>query len=123
MEDEAIRFKYEPGPLQQKSFDFAVRTVAAFQHLKKKGVEASLLRQLLRSGTSIGANVEEALGAISKKEFVAKVQISYKEARETDYWIRLLIKSGYIPEKVGTSLLEDVRELRRLLGAAIRNNK
>jgi len=76
-----------------------------------------LSKQLLRSGTSIGANVEEAIGGQSEKDFFSKISISYKEARETHYWIRLLKDSGYIPEKQSISLLQDCEELQKIIGA------
>ncbi len=76
--------------VQEKSFAFAVRIITASRHLQVECGEPVLSRQLLRSGTSIGANIEEAIAAQSKKDFLAKMSISMKEARETFYWLRLL---------------------------------
>ena len=73
-----------------KSYLFSVRVVRMFQYLVKNGVERALIVQVLRSGTAIGANLEEAMGASSVKDFINKLSISYKEARETHYWLRLL---------------------------------
>ena len=76
--------------MQEKSYAFAVRTVWMYQHLSQEKREFVLSKQVLRSGTSIGANVEEAIGGASKTDFAAKMNIAYKEACETDYWLRLL---------------------------------
>ncbi len=76
--------------IQIKSYDFAVRIVKLYKHLSQEKKEFVLSKQLLRSGTSIGANVEEAIGGQSRKDFFAKLTIAYKEARESHYWIRLL---------------------------------
>jgi len=82
----------------EKSFDFAVRIVKLNQYLVEQKKEFNLSKQIIRSGTSIGANVEESIGGISKKDFTAKMSISYKEARETRYWLRLLKATVYIDE-------------------------
>lgn len=73
-----------------KSYNFALRIVKLYMHLRGEKVERELLIQLLKSGTSIGANVEEAVGAQSKSDFIHKTGIAYKESRETSYWLRLL---------------------------------
>ena len=103
--------------LQEKSYAFALRIIKAYQYLCAEKKEFVLSKQLLRAGTSIGANVEEAIGGQSDKDFFAKISISYKEARETHYWIRLLQDSGYIPAKQTDSLLNDCEELRKIIGA------
>ncbi|MCB0479761.1 MAG: four helix bundle protein, partial [Crocinitomicaceae bacterium] len=82
--------------IQQKSFAFAIRTVNAYKYLQSEKKEFVLSKQLLRSGTSIGANIEEATGGQSKKDFIAKMSIAYKEARETKYWIKLLAATEYL---------------------------
>lgn len=71
----------------------------------------------MRSGTSIGANIEEAIGGQSRKDFFAKLTISYKEARETKYWIRLLRDTGYLEEDISEDLLKDIEELLRIIGS------
>ncbi len=76
--------------IQTKSYNFAVRIIKLYKHLSQEKKEFVLSKQLLRSGTSIGANIEEAIGGQSRKDFFAKLTIAYKEARESHYWIRLL---------------------------------
>lgn len=103
--------------LQDKSYDFALRVIKTYQYLCSERKEFVLSKQLLRSGTSIGANVEEAIGGQSGKDFFAKISISYKEARETHYWIRLLRDSGYFSEGQVVSLLKDCDELLKIIGS------
>ena len=110
--------KYEinakPNPGLEKSFDFALRIVKLYQHLSGKKKEFVLSKQILRSGTSIGANFEEAHGAQSDLDFQAKISIAYKEARETSYWLRLLKASNYITEKQFNSIYPDCEELIKI---------
>ncbi|SHF55348.1 four helix bundle protein [Tenacibaculum mesophilum] len=82
--------------IQEKSYDFAVRVVNLYKHLSQEKKVFVLSKQLLRSGTSIGANIEEAIGGQSRKDFYAKLTITYKEARETHYWIRLLKDTSFL---------------------------
>ena len=84
--------------IQQKSFRFAVRIINLYKYLTNDKKEFVLSKQLLRSGTSIGANIEESIGGQSEKDFLAKLNISYKEARETIYWLKLLKETEYISE-------------------------
>lgn len=84
----------ENNIIQVKSFDFALRTLKRNKVLINNKVDYSISRQIFKSGTSIGANVEEALGAQSSKDFLSKISIDYKEARETHYWLKLSIASG-----------------------------
>jgi len=93
--------------IQQKSYSFALRIIKLYSYLTENKKEYVLSKQILRSGTSIGANVEEALGAQSKSDFIAKLSIAYKEARETSYWIRLL--------KEFNSIMADIKELLRII--------
>lgn len=88
-----------------------------YQFLKDKKQEFVLGKQILKSGTSIGANVEEAIGAQSDKDFFAKMSIAYKEARETHYWIRLLSDSGIIKTNGKDSLISDCEELLKIIGS------
>ena len=74
-------------------------------------------KQLLRSGTSVGANIEEAIGAQSDRDFFSKITIAYKEIRETVYWIKLLLHSNYLDEKEGTELLQNADEIARIIGS------
>ncbi|MEO8769858.1 MAG: four helix bundle protein [Ferruginibacter sp.] len=107
----------------EKSYAFSLRIVKLFAHLKKQKVERSLLTQLLRSGTSIGANIEEAVGAQSQSDFIHKLSIAYKEARETSYWLRLLKDAGIIEKKLCESFLNDSEELKKILSAILITSK
>jgi len=112
--------------VQIKSYAFAVRVVKACQYLNNEKKEFILSKQLLRSGTSIGANIEEAIGGQSEKDFFAKLTIAYKEARESHYWIRLLKDTSYLNEDESNSLLTDVEELLKINGSiqkTIRENR
>ena len=103
--------------ISKKSFDFAVRTVNLYKHLTAEKKEFVLSKQLLRSGTSIGANVSEAERGQTKPDFYAKLSIALKEANETCYWIRLLHATDYLDDKEFTSLFADVNELNSILVA------
>jgi four helix bundle protein len=105
--------------LLEKTFAFSVRTVKAYKFLVEQKKEFVMSKQLLRCGTSIGANAEEAVGGQSRPDFLSKLSIAYKEARETHYWIRLLIATGYLDEKQGASLMNDVEELLKIIGKII----
>jgi len=107
--------------IQQKSFDFALKIIKLYQVHRKKG-ESILARQILRSGTSIGANVEEALAAQTRKEFHSKMTIAFKECRETRYWLRLLKTSGIVPYDYA-ECLKDVEELNRILSSITKSTK
>ena len=102
--------------LLDKSFAFAVRTVKAYKFLVEEKKEFILSKQFLRSGTSIGANAEEAVGGQSRPDFISKLSIAYKEARETKYWIRLLQETEYFEQPQAESLLNDVEELLKIIG-------
>jgi four helix bundle protein len=103
--------------IKEKSYAFALRVVKLYQYLVEEKKEYVLGKQVLRSGTSIGANVEEGTGAQTHKDFLSKITVAYKEARETHYWIRLLKDSGYIEQKLSDSLLSDCDELMKILGS------
>ena len=103
--------------IQIKSYAFAVRIVKVYKYLCEDKKEFVLSKQLLRCGTSIGANVEEAIGGQTGKDFYSKLTISYKEARETHYWIRLLKDTNYLLQEEANSLLKDTDELLRIIGA------
>ncbi len=100
-----------------KSKAFAVRVVRLYQYVSKEKQEFVLSKQLLRSGTSIGANVAEALCAVSKKDFLSKMHISFKECVETQYWLELMVETGYLEEKEFQSICNDCIELRKLLSS------
>ena len=100
--------------LLEKTLDFAVRIVKLSNYLSKEKHESIISKQIIRSGTSIGANANEAIYGVSKADFVSKLQISLKETAETEYWIRLLIKTDYLTEQEGTSLLNDCLEIKKI---------
>ena len=104
----------------EKSFDFAVRIVNLYKYLSGEKREYVLSKQLLRSGTSIGANVSEAQRGQSKADFLAKMYIALKEANETHYWIKLLYKTEYISKSQYESINADVNDLIGLLTAICR---
>ncbi len=109
--------------VQRKSFDFAVKAIKLSYSIQEKRNEYDLSRQLIRCSSSIGANLEEAMGGYSDKDFLHKVTISYKEARETDFWIRLMEKVGLISHDEKAELQKDIKEILRLLGAIRRTMK
>jgi len=109
--------------LQRKSFAFAVRIYKLSKYLIDVKKEAILSKQLLRSGTSIGANIEEAAGGQTDKDFFAKINISYKEARETLYWLKLIKECELIDQTQADSIIPDCDELLKLLGSAIKTMK
>ncbi len=116
-------FVSRENPIRTKSFDFAVRIVNLRKTLYKEREEYIMSKQLLRSGTSIGANIEEGIAAFSKKEFIVKLQISYKEAFETFYWIKLLFKTDFINESEYKSLEKDIEEIIKLLTSILKTSK
>lgn len=101
--------------IETKSFDFAVRTVNLYKHLTTEKKEYVLSKQMLRSGTSIGANVAEAERGQSMADFSAKMNIALKEANETHYWLRLLYKTNYLTDKEFESVESDVKEIIAIL--------
>ncbi|WP_458629306.1 four helix bundle protein [Winogradskyella sp. PC D3.3] len=108
-----------------KSYAFAVKIVKLYKYLCEEKKEYTLSKQLLRSGTSIGANIEESQGGQSRKDFFAKLTISYKEARETKYWLRLLTDTNYLEREKSETLINDCEELLRIIGSiqkTIRNS-
>lgn len=103
-----------------KSYSFALKIIQLNIYLNKEVKEYVLSKQLLRSGTSIGANFEEAIGGISGKDFRAKMSIAYKEARETHYWLRLLIDSKLISEERGKPIKDDCEEIRKIMTSLLK---
>lgn len=109
--------------VERKSFLFAVRIVKLSRHLNTNKKEYVLSRQLLRAGTSIGANIAEAEQAQSRADFISKMNIALKEAAETSYWLRLLQASEYLSETEFSSIHRDCRELEKMLTAIVRTAK
>ena len=109
--------------IRNKSYAFALRIIELHAFLVKERREFVLARQLMKSGTSIGANVEEAIGGQTERDFLAKMSIAYKEARETHYWLRLLRDSKLILPEIASSLIADCDELLKLSGSIIKTLK
>jgi len=109
--------------LKTKSYNFALRIVRFFQFLRKEKKEYVLSKQILKSGTAIGALIREAEFGQSRADFVNKMHISLKEANETDYWLNILRDTGYINDKMFQSLDDDCQELIRLLVATVKTAK
>jgi four helix bundle protein len=104
-----------------KAYKFAIKIVKNYKYLISEKKEFVLSKQLLKSGTSIGANIAEALGAISKDEFSAKMSISYKECLETKYWLNLLKDTGYIENLVHKELFNDNEEIAKILFSILKS--
>ncbi|AZB20884.1 four helix bundle protein [Kaistella haifensis] len=117
------KFEEKDNIIRSKSFDFSVRIVNLYKVLYYERNEKILSKQLLRSGTSIGANIEEGIAAFSKKEFIFKLQISYKEANESFYWIKLLHRTDYINDVEFESLKLNIEEIIKLLISIIKTAK
>lgn len=113
----------EDNVIVDKAFKFGLRIVKLFLYLRERKVERALCVQLLNSGTSVGANVEEATGGSSKKDFVHKLEIAFREARETRYWLRLLRESKLLEIKIADSLIIDCEEILKILTAILNSSK
>ena len=109
--------------VENKSFAFAVRIVNLCKHLHYTKREYTLSKQLMRSGTSIGANIAEAEQGQSRADFIAKMNIALKEAAETNYWLRLLQATNYLTKAEFTSIYSDCRELEKMLTAIVKTAK
>ncbi len=109
--------------LIDKSIAFASRIIKLHQYLIKTKKETIISKQIVHSGTSIGANINEANYGQSKADFISKMHIALKETAETEYWIKLLTMSEYITEDMGSSLLSDCLEIKRMLIASINTAK
>mgnify|MGYP000297356444 CR=1 FL=1 len=105
-----------------KSFQFALNIISVYKKLKSEK-EFEISKQLLRSGTSVGANIEEAQGAQSRKDFIHKLSISYKEIRESIYWIRLLTESQILNKQEHQELLNEAIEIEKILSAILISSK
>ncbi len=105
------------NPVREKSYAFSLSIMKVYRHLREEKKEFVLSKQVVRSGTSIGANVEEAIGGQSTKDFISKMSIAYKEARETHYWLRLLRDSGILTPAQINPVVADCEELLKLSGS------
>ena len=109
--------------VQEKSFRFAVRIVNLCRYLQTERKEYVLSKQLLRSGTSIGANIAESQQAQSRADFTSKLNIALKEAYETNYWLRLMSETQYLNTQEFESIIADCKELEKLLIAIVKTTK
>ena len=109
--------------IETKSFLFAVRIAKLCRYLQEEKKEYILSKQLLRSGTSIGANIAESQQAQSRADFISKLSIALKEAVETNYWLRLLHASDYLTDSAFSSMITDCRELEKLLTSIIKTSR
>ncbi len=105
-----------------KAFEFAIDIVETYKELRSKG-ENVLSIQLLKSGTSIGANIKESVHGQSKKDFLSKINIALKEASETEYWLELLLETKYLNRKNHLTLLSKCKELNKLLSSIVKSTK
>ena len=106
-----------------KAYNFAIRIVKAYQYLCEEKKEYVLSKQMLRSGTSIGANIAEANGAISEADFSSKFSIAYKECLETKYWLSLLKDTDYVSEKSFESMHADADEIAKILFSILKKTR
>jgi four helix bundle protein len=114
----------EPQPILERTFDFAVRIVKLCVYLDgKRGTPRALGPQILRAGTSVGANVEEAQGAQSKADFISKMSIALKEARETHFRLRVLSTSSVVPQDQISPFIQEADEIQRVIGAIVVSSK
>ena len=109
--------------IQDKSFRFAIRIVNLCRYIQNEHNEFILTKQLLKSGTSIGANVSESQQAQSRSDFISKLNISLKEAYETNYWLRLLHETNFLTSEEFQSIIADCNELERLLISIVKTTK
>ena len=109
--------------LKETSFSFAIRIVKLYQFLRKDHNDDVLSKQILRSGTTIGASIRESIKAASKRDFIYKLTISLKEADETSYWLELLYRTSFLDEKIYLSLTNDCNEIIKLLTSSLKTAK
>lgn len=123
MKIQNYKLKIMDNVIEEKSFCFAVRIVKLNQYLRTKKKEHVLSKQLLRCGTSIGANIAESQHAQSKADFISKLEISLKETSETKYWLRLMNETGYLSDSEFESIFSDCVELEKILVSIIKTTK
>jgi len=114
---------YKESILSEKSLDFAAKTVKFCIYVNKETHENIMTKQLIRSSTSIGANISEANYGISRADFISKMQIAMKEAAESEYWLKLLYKADYVEEIEVIDLINDCKEIERILIATLKTAK
>jgi four helix bundle protein len=106
-----------------RTYAFSLRVVKMCQTIGRNSIGNIFLKQVLRSGTSVGANVEEAQGGHSKKDFIAKIQIAYKEARETHYWLRLMRDSAIVPPEKMDEIIQECEQIAKVLASILFSTK
>ncbi|NKI25281.1 four helix bundle protein [Arenibacter sp. 6A1] len=111
------------NPLSDKSYAFALKVIDLYKDIVKTEKEFVLSKQLLKAGTSIGANIAEANGAISKPDFSSKISIAYKESLETKYWLKLLRDSHFIPVNTADKLISDADELSKIMFSILKTTR
>ena len=123
MQNAELESTVKNNVILEKSIKFAIRIVKLYQFLQNDKNEYTMSKQLLKCGTSIGANINEAINGQSRKDFLAKMYISFKEATETEYWITLLASTDYLNETQYDSILKDCVEIKKILTTIIRTTK
>ena len=118
-----MEYSEKENIILNKTYNYAIRIVKLYQYLCHEKKEFELSKQILRSGTSIGANLEESVGGLSRKDFLAKIGVSYREARETRFWLRLLKDTNYISAEQSENMLEDLEEIIRIITAIQKTTK
>ena len=118
-----MRSDYKNNAVAEKSKRFAIKCILLYKELTETGREYIVSRQFVRSGTSIGANVREALRAQSKADFIAKLHIAMKEASETEYWLELLEETGYIADSDADTMLDECAQLISILHSIIKSTR
>ena len=113
----------ERGTVRDKSMKFAVRIVRLSKYLNEQKHEYVIAKQVLRSGTSIGANIAEAQQGVTRKSFAAKMSIALSEAAETEYWLELLMRTEYLTKDEYESIVEDCKELERMLTSIVKTTQ
>lgn len=121
--DNCFMRRFQLEKLDERTYKFALRVIKMVNALPNTKVSEVLGRQVLRSATSVGANVEEALGAISKREFIQKMSIAAKEARETHYWLRLIRDAGLLSANQLNPLIQEALEIKMILSKTVKTSK
>jgi four helix bundle protein len=111
------------GDILERTYNFALRIVGLARHLPDSAECRVLIRQLVRSGTSVGANIEEATAGYSREDFIYKMNIALKEAREAHYWLRLIRDAKYLPRERFNSIIQEADELSRILGSIVSKSR
>lgn len=114
---------YNMMTVQEKSMDFAVRCVNLYRYLSEEKREYIMSKQVYRSGTSVGANIRESRNAQSTADFISKLNVALKEADETQYWLELLFRTGYISDQEFTSINKDIDDIISMLTSSVKTTK